>query len=249
MTILNFLRGAFRLLGIVAIIVGNIIPIIMGVVFLQKDLAWTLRQRQRIARQLVWLLNIKIHLSGAPTDGNFLFIGNHRSYIDPVVAAVSVAFMPVAKAEVAKWPLIGWASRITGVLYVKRENKQSRADTRTAIRKALLEGAPVLIYPEGTTSTAHLTLPFRVSAFQVAAELRVPVVTIAIEYGDITDAWTGNDTFIPHFMRTFSKAKMDVWIDFGAPILDADWEQLLAKTQTAIDAKVADFQQFKAEKV
>ena len=247
MTILNFFRGAFRLLGMVAIIVGNIIPIIVGVVFLQKDLAWRLRQRQRIARHLVWLLNIKIYLSGAPSDGNFLFIGNHRSYIDPVAAAVSVAFMPVAKAEVGKWPLIGWAARITGIVYVKRENKQSRADTRIAIKKALLEGSPVLIYPEGTTSAAHITLPFRVSAFQVAAELRIPVVPIAIEYADTADAWTGNDTFIPHFMRTFGKAKMAVWIDFGAPILDANWEQLLEKTQTSIDAKVADFQQFKAE--
>jgi lyso-ornithine lipid O-acyltransferase len=208
-------------------------------------LAWTLRQRQRIARQLVWLLNIKIHLSGAPSDGNFLFIGNHRSYVDPVVAAVSVAFMPVAKAEVGKWPLIGWAARITGIVYVKRENKQSRADTRIAIKKALLEGAPVLIYPEGTTSATHLTLPFRVSAFQVAAELRI--VPIAVEYADASDAWTGNDTFIPHFMRTFGKPKTTVWIDFGAPILDAHWEQLLAKTQAAIDAKVADFQQFKAK--
>jgi lyso-ornithine lipid O-acyltransferase len=244
LTILNFLRGAFRLLGVAAIISGNLMPIIVGVVFFQKDLAWTLRQRQRIARQLVWLLNIKIHLSGAPTDGNFLFIGNHRSYIDPVVAAVSVAFMPVAKAEVAKWPLIGWAARITGVLYVKRENKQSRADTRTAIRRALLEGSPILIYPEGTTSAGNLTLPFRVSAFQVAAELRIPVVPIAIEYGESADAWTGNDTFIPHFMRTFSKPKMAVWIDFGAPILDANWEQLLVKTQAEIDAKVIDFQQF-----
>jgi lyso-ornithine lipid O-acyltransferase len=236
----NSIRGVYRSLGITLIIALNLIPIIIGVVFFKKKLAWTLRQRQRIARQMVWFLNIKIHVSGAPTDGNFLFICNHRSYADPIIAATEVAFLPVAKAEVANWPLIGWGARITGVLYVKRENKQSRADTRTAIREGLKAGDPVLIYPEGTTSSELLTLPFRVSAFQVAAELGVPVVPITLEYGDPEDAWGGQESFVAHFINTFGKPRMNVWLDFGAPILDADWEQLLAKTQNAINEKIVE---------
>lgn len=240
MAIFNSLRGVFRGFGIGAIVATHLIPIIIGVVFFKKKLAWTLRQRQRIARHIVWFLNIKIHVSGVPTDGNFLFISNHRSYADPIIAACSVAFLPVAKAEVANWPLIGWGAKITGVLYVKRENKQSRADTRTAIRAGLQAGDPVLIYPEGTTSSGVLTLPFRVSAFQVAAELGISVVPITLHYGDVEDAWGGKESFATHFLNTFGKPKMNVWIDFGAPILDANWEQLLAKTQAAIDAKIVE---------
>lgn len=243
MTILNTLRGGFRLIGIALIIIGNLIPIIIGVVLFQKKLDWTLRQRQRIARHLVWFLNIKIRTSGTPKDGNFLFIGNHRTYLDPVVSAVSVAFMPVAKAEVANWPLFGSGARITGILYVKREDKQSRADTRAAIRTALAAGNPILIYPEGTTSTAPQTLPFRQSAFKVAAELGIGVVPISIEYADKEAYWTGKDTFIPHILKIFGKSKLDVWIDFGAPIFDQNWEQLLVKTQATIDAQLLDFQQ------
>jgi lyso-ornithine lipid O-acyltransferase len=244
--ILNFLRGAFRLIGIAAVIGGNLIPIIIGVVLFKKNLTWTIRQRQRIARHLVWFLNIKIHPSGTPIDGNFLFIGNHRSYIDPVIAACSVAFMPVAKAEVAGWPLIGWGAKITGIVYVKRENKQSRADTRAAVREALSAGSPVLIYAEGTTSSGTATLSFRVSTFQVAAELGISVVPISIEYGNKSDYWVGNDTFIPHFLRTFGKHQIDVWIDFGTPISDADWEQLLAKTQAVIDTTLQELCEKKA---
>ena len=217
---LNSLRGIVRGIGVICVITLNLIPIIVGVVFFKKKLAWTLRQRQRIARQIAWVANIKIHISGTPTDGNFLFIGNHRSYADPIIASVAVAFLPVAKAEVEKWPLIGWGAEITGVLYVKRENKQSRADTRTAIREGLKAGDPVLIYPEGTTSNTLSTLPFRASAFQVAAELGVPVVPITLHYGDPEDNWGGKESFITHFLHTFSKPEMNVWIDFGTPILD-----------------------------
>jgi lyso-ornithine lipid O-acyltransferase len=237
---LNTLRGIGRGIGVVLVIALNLIPIIIGVVFFKKKLAWTLRQRQRIARQIAWVGNIKIHISGTPTDGNFLFIGNHRSYADPIIAAVAVAFLPVAKAEVEKWPLIGWGAKITGVLYVKRENKQSRADTRMAIREGLKAGDPVLIYPEGTTSGDPQTLPFRASAFQVAAELNVPVVPITLHYGDPEDNWSGTESFIVHFLHTFSKPEMNVWIDFGTPILDANWESLLAKTQVAIDEKMVE---------
>lgn len=237
---LHALRGILRGIGIGVIIALDLIPIIIGVVFFKKQLAWTLRKRQGIARHLVRFLNIKIHLSGTPVDGNFLFIGNHQSYADPIVTATALAFMPVAKAEVADWPLIGWGARITGILYVKRENKQSRVDTRAAIRTALMQGDPVLIYPEGTTTGGTSTLPFRVSAFQVAAELSISVVPITINYGRVDDKWGGKESFVTHFLKTFGNKKMDVWMDIGSPIADADWEQLLLKTQRAIDAKLTD---------
>jgi lyso-ornithine lipid O-acyltransferase len=239
---LHALRGIFRGIGIGVIIAIDLIPIIIGVVFFKKKLAWRLRKRQGIARHLVRFLNINIHQSGTPVDGNFLFISNHQSYADPIVTATALAFMPVAKAEVANWPLVGWGARITGILYVKRENKQSRADTRAAIRTALIQGDPVLIYPEGTTSGGTSTLPFRVSAFQVAAELGISVVPITLNYGRSEDKWGGKESFVTHFLKTFSKPKMDVWMHVGEPIADADWAQLLLKTQTAIDGKLRDFQ-------
>ncbi len=242
LAILSTLRGVYRGIGIGVIIAVHLIPIIVGVVFFKKKLAWTLRRRQVIARHLVWFLNVKTHVSGTPTDGNFLFISNHRSYCDPIIAACDVAFLPVAKAEVGNWPLIGWGAKITGVLYVKRENKQSRADTRTAIREGLKAGDPVLIYPEGTTSSEQLTLTFRPSAFQVAAELGISVVPITLFYGDPEDSWGGQESFAAHFLNTFGKPQMNVWLDYGAPIADTNWAQLLSKTQTSINEKLVELQ-------
>ena len=139
-------------------------------------------------------------------------------------------------------PLFGSGARITGVVYVKRENKESRANTRASIRTALAVDDPILIYPEGTTSANATTLPFRQSAFQVAAELGIAIAPITIEYADKEAYWTGRDTFIPHILKIFGKPKLDVWVDFGTPLLDPNWEQLLAKTQGVIDAQLRNFQ-------
>lgn len=239
--------GIARLLGFLGVVFVYLIPITVGVVFFKRDLMWTLRRRQSIARALMRLLNIKIHKTGNAQDGAFLFVSNHRSYADPAVTACYVAFMPIAKAEVSKWPLVGFGAKITGVVYVKREDKNSRADTRTAVRNALRGKKPILIYPEGTTTDAAKTGPFRIGTFQIAAEEGIPVVPITIEYGLPTDAWINADTFIPHFIECFGKWQTEAFIHFGEPILETDETLLMEKTQRAIDAQLIDFQLFKVK--
>ncbi len=238
---MNKLRAIFRLFGMASIIFAHLIPVVVGVTIFKKDIMWAIRRRQKIARALVRFLNVKVTQTGHPRDGNFLFISNHQSYIDPVPTAQAVAFLPVAKSEVAKWPLFGFATKATGILFVVRESKESRADIRAAVRNALAEGKPVLIYPEGTTSADAKMLPIRPGTFQTAAELGVGVVPIAISYDDPSNAWVGNDQFIPHFLRCFGKREVRVRLHFGEPIFDSDYNALMEKTRVVIDQKLSEW--------
>lgn len=238
---MNKIRSVYRLLGMAVIISAHLIPIVVGVAILKKDVMWAIRRRQGIARALIRFLNAKVTQTGRPLDGNFLFISNHQSYIDPVPAAQAVAFLPVAKSEVAKWPLFGFGVKVTGILFVVRDNKASRADIRAAIRTALEEGKPVLVYPEGTTSAMAKMLPLRPGAFQTAADLGKGVVPIAVSYDDVADAWVGNEWFIPHFLRSFGKREMHIRIHFGDPIFDENYETLMEKTRVVIDDKLAEW--------
>lgn len=235
------LRSYYRLAGMALIIVAHIVPVAIGVAIFKKDIMWAIRRRQGIARALIRFLNVKVTQTGKAQDGNYLFISNHQSYIDPVPTAQAVAFLPVAKAEVAKWPLLGFGVKVTGILFVTRESKESRADIRSAVRNALAEGKPVLIYPEGTTSDQPKMLPLKPGAFQTAAELGVGVVPIAVSYDDITDAWVGDESFIPHFIRSFGKKQMHIRLHFADPIFESDVEVLMEKTRVCIDEKLAEW--------
>ncbi|MCW5923914.1 MAG: 1-acyl-sn-glycerol-3-phosphate acyltransferase [Saprospiraceae bacterium] len=239
------LLAYFRLFGMAAIIFGHLVPVLIGRALLGKDVWWAVRRRQMIARDLMRFLKIKVTTTGAPRVGNFLYISNHRSYIDPVPVADLVPFVPIAKAEVGRWPLIGWAARMTGIFYVKRHDKSSRAGTREAAREVLKTGGAVLVYPEGTTSAVGTTLPFRPGTFGMAADLGVGVVPIAIEYANASDAWVGADTFIPHFLRCFSKPETHVWLHFFPPIFEADASILLETTQRLIDEQLLIWQNTK----
>lgn len=154
-----------------------------------------------------------------------IYMSNHRSYLDPVIVLSQVDAVVVAKQEVARWPLIGPAARIAGVLFVRRGHSDSRKDVLGAIARTITSGLPVLNFPEGTTAQAPMLKPFRAGAFELAAQQDIPVVPVALEYMHRRDAWIDDDTFLRHFFQMFSRKYIDVHVCLG-PLLrsrDAQW--------------------------
>lgn len=210
-------------------------------IFFGHDLIWTLNRRKQLVPKLLKSLHVKVHFKGVIPQGNFIYIANHRSYLDPVVMHRDVTFLPVAKAEIASWPVIGYGAKITGVLYVKRENQTSRRNTRIAMVDTFEKGHSICIYPEGTTHTEPQTIEFRMGTFKIAAENNFPIIPVAIEYKDEKDAWIGKDTFLPHLFRLSAKRQIDVRMAFGNPVFDSDPIILKNKVQNWIDVQLTQF--------
>ncbi len=229
--ILAFIRGIFLTIlvaGTVTIL--GVRPLLFGF-----NLPWALKIRRIWVIWTVKLLGIKIEMTGRPKEGNYIYIGNHRSYIDPIVVLRDVKALPVAKAEVAKWPLIGYGAKASGIMYVKRESKESRAGTLDAMKQVLLSGYPVLVYPEGTTHTMLKTMEFKLGAFKMAAREGLHIIPMAIEYDDIRDAYVNDDTFVTHFLRCFGKWETKLKMAYGEPIVVNDPLEAAAESRAWID--------------
>lgn len=156
-----------------------------------------------------------------------IYVANHRSYIDPIVAlrfAENAAI--VAKAELAKWPLIGPGAGMGGVLFVQRGNRESRSSILETMRSLLEKGFSLVVFPEGTTTRSPGFLPFRPGAFKLAAEEKISIVPMAIEFDDKDDAWVGDDTFLRHFIQTFRKSRILIRMSIGPAFVDTDAEIL-----------------------
>jgi 1-acyl-sn-glycerol-3-phosphate acyltransferase len=232
-----------------AIIISHTSWVIIVAVFRGENLAHALRIRQLCLTRTLWVLGVRVDKRGAPPPGHHIFVGNHRSYIDPIVALMDVRALPVAKAEVSHWPVIGFGARVTGIMFVKRESKRSRADVLATMRDTMRRGYSVLIFPEGTTHTNPTTLDFRTGGFNMAAREGFSMVPLAIDYADMGDAWVGNDTFIPHFLRCFSKHRTYIKVRYGQPIQSDDLNVLVNETKHWIDENMlAIRQEFEAEK-
>lgn len=236
----NQLRGVFRLLFFAFAVSWLIVRIVALSLLKGENPTRSIRMRQRWSRWFLPAIGVRIRTQGAPPNLPCIVMCNHRSYLDPVVLVCDVFGMPVSKAEVAGWPVIGYGARVSGTLFLRRESHTSRKMVLSAIAEKVREGFPVILFPEGTTHDKPHTTPLKRGGFQLAAEHGIPIVPAAIEYGSTADYWIGNDTFLPHFIRRFGQKNMQVAIRYGDPLYSDDPQFLLAETQKWMDAQIAE---------
>ena len=197
--------------------------------------------RRFTVRILHFILGSKITVYGKKPLISGLIVSNHRSYFDAVVVLKDILASPVGKKEVASWPLIGKVAKATGVIFVNRENRNSRAETLKEVSTVLENGFSIINTPEGTTHINPTTINFKPGTFYIAAQLGVPVIPIAIDYKNLDDAWVGDDTFIPHFLKCFSKWKTEIKISYLNPIVSDNAEELISLSKSQIDQELIRF--------
>jgi 1-acyl-sn-glycerol-3-phosphate acyltransferase len=190
------------------------------------------------ARRMVSLLGVRVEVHGSPPSGPVLLLANHRSYVDiaALLAQQPCAFL--AKAEIEEWPLLGAAARATHTVFVRREDKASRRAARAGALALLQRGVAFAAFPEGTTSRGPGALPFFPGLFELAAEQRIPVVPVAIEYANRDDAWVGDDGFIPHFWGCFRQRRVELALAFGPVLQWADKDGLRSETEAWIHGRL-----------
>ncbi|MEO0900204.1 MAG: lysophospholipid acyltransferase family protein [Bacteroidota bacterium] len=224
---MKLLRGVYRLLSFMWIISTHIIYVLIRSLFPKDDPNYAYPIVKRWARRTSKALGADVEVQGEKPEYGALLVPNHRTYIDIVHFIKGTPICFVAKKSVASWPLVGKGANILRTIWVDRSSKESRRQTREAVKNRLKEGISVVVFPEGTTYKAPELGELHKGIFYVAADGEVPIVPVAIEYQDPDDAWVGTETFLPHFLRAFGgKKKIGVKMRYGQPIKGTDGEVL-----------------------
>jgi 1-acyl-sn-glycerol-3-phosphate acyltransferase len=115
-------------------------------------------------------------------EGPFIFVSNHAGYLDPLplMAALDLDYAFAIKREAFSWPFLGRILRRLQHVPVDRENVEESAQSAEALRAVLSTGRSLVLFPEGTFTRATGLGPFKLGAFQLAAESGVPLVPIAL---------------------------------------------------------------------
>ena len=221
----------FVLLTLAGLLFIGIVSILPGInknrIALEGRRIWT--------KVICRILGMVVDSQGWEEKPVYILISNHRSYIDPVITLREARAFPLAKSEISRWPLIGYAAKYTGVIYVQRDNQKSRRGAVRAMETALESKFPVLVYPEGTTTGEKVTTDFKLGAFRIAAQNNMPIIPCAIDYEDKRAYWVNDDTFLGHFFRFFSLPRTKVVVRYGPTIQGDDPLDLLQRTQGWID--------------
>ena len=180
---------------------------------------------QSFGLSLTWVLGIKIDLVGQPAKQRAILISNHRSYADiPILAGLSpVVFL--AKADVATWPIIGFAARKARTVFVDRKDPQSREKSRVTLRQRLEEGFSILVFSEGTTSARGTLAPLKPGMFHEAASAHLPIQLVYIEFAEDEDSWIGDESVSTHFFARFNRWNTHVKVVYKEELLTTEDSQ------------------------
>lgn len=150
-----------------------------------------LQTQQRQAVIMGWsagvmrILNVRLEVSGhvpGKDVTSVMFVANHISWLDVWVINSIQPVRFVAKSDVRAWPVIGWLSKKTGVIFIERERRRDTARVSGLSAQVLLGGECLCVFPEGTTTEGEHMLPFRSSLLQAAVDTQSAVWPVAVRY-------------------------------------------------------------------
>src|SRR5690625_243808 len=190
----------------------------------------TLRQWAHRAwqRQTLCLFGIQLKVSGQLPDGGCLVVANHISWLDIVVLHAVRPMWLVAKAEIRRWPLVGWLAHTGGTLFIQRGRPASRKAIARRMAALLRRGETVGIFPEGGIRPELGPGRFYHPLFQPAVRAGVPVVPVAIRYQnrenpcptDLHEIYVmrSGENFLRNFFRLMAEPPSTVQVKVGQPI-------------------------------
>ncbi len=176
-----YLLNIFQLAGM---IIFNLIflPIVILVgLFSQKAMQWMAR--------FIWspvMLSFPfgsatiIGKENIDTEKPCIYVANHSSHFDiPALYVVFPFFMYfIAKQELSKVPMFGWANTLVGTIWIDRKDRSKAMATMKLAGEQIKNGKNVISFPEGTRSKDGNIGLFKKGTFALAQSCAVDVVPI-----------------------------------------------------------------------
>lgn len=187
------------------------------------------------ARVLLTLNGVRLNIHGHEhVSGNrsYIFMANHQSALDiPVLfAALPFQLRMMAKKELFRIPVFGWALSLGGYIRVDRENRERAiASLQQAAKRVQRQRVSVVVFPEGTRSGSGQLGTFKKGGFMFALDTGYPVVPVTLD---------GARDRTPNRQLIITPGEVDVYI--GKPIsvtkyTRATRDELIARTAHGIN--------------
>jgi 1-acyl-sn-glycerol-3-phosphate acyltransferase len=219
-------RGGVRLVLIAGWLLACLPCWVVARLFGRAD-RWVRRFLAGVTR----ILGLAVTVEGRPAPGPVLLAANHLSWLDILALGGTVNPRFIAKAEIARWPLVGRLATMGGSVFVSRERRSATRVQADAVARALAAPRPVALFAEGGTGDGTILSPFRPALFAAAAEAGAPVQPVAIDYGarQAEVAWPDGVSFAAELTRILSRpGRLPVTLRF-APPLPADDRKAVAQ--------------------
>ena len=168
------------------------------------------------SRRLLHLMSIDIRMTGSLGHPNVIVVANHVSWLDIFALHAVGPVRFIAKAEIARWPVLGRLVAGVGTLFIERARRRDTHRVSRTVTDALARGDVVALFPEGTTSDGAGVLPFKSSLLQSIVDAGGHVQPLALRYRtpdgarSTAPAYVGDETFMASFWRVCGLRALNV---------------------------------------
>lgn len=138
------------------------------------------------ARVMAWVTPVRVLVHGRENidpHTSYVFVANHQGAYDifAIYGFLNHNFVWMMKKSLERIPLVGYACRRSGHIFVDRAGASAVQHTMETAENRLQGGRSVVVFPEGTRSRTGKLGVFRRGAYKLAVEFNLPVVPITID--------------------------------------------------------------------
>jgi 1-acyl-sn-glycerol-3-phosphate acyltransferase len=132
------------------------------------------------ARSIIVAAGVRVRVHGRERIANTrgaVFIANHVSWFDIFALASEVSWSSfVAKAELRRIPLFGFAAETVGIVFIDRDNRKSAFESYKLAAQEVQRGRSIIVCPEGTRGRDYHLRPFKKGPFVLAIASQSPLI-------------------------------------------------------------------------
>lgn len=197
------------------------------------------------AKVTAGILNLKVRVEGDPERfAGGLIAANHQSCADILVLASVFRIRFAPKAEMRKWPLIGFMAQCNDPVWIDRSTPRKAKDSAAAMSRTMQQGAAMMVFPEGTVSDGkNGLLPFKSTSFQAVIDSGSRVLPVIIAYDDLCRSrvqWGADMGFLSHVWQILGLKKINVTVYIMKevePLPGEDRKELAGRVYTVMNEK------------
>ncbi|MCR4763917.1 MAG: 1-acyl-sn-glycerol-3-phosphate acyltransferase [Lachnospiraceae bacterium] len=141
-------------------------------------------------RVITWLAGVRLTIRGEeniPANEGVLFIGNHRSYFDIVLAYGHMNRLTgfIAKKQIRVVPILNLWMLNLHCLFLDRDDLKQGLEMIGKASDLVRQGVSIMIYPEGTRNkTEDALLPFHRGSFRIAQKTGCKIIPVVVTHTD-----------------------------------------------------------------
>jgi 1-acyl-sn-glycerol-3-phosphate acyltransferase len=144
---------------------------------------WPAHVWSRMMCRLTW---VSVSVSGRENiepGTSYVFVANHQGAYDifAVYGYLGHNFKWMMKRSLERIPLVGWACRRAGHIFVDNSSPHAIAETMHAAERQLAGGMSLVVFPEGARTFTGKVGRFKRGAYSLASEFGLPVVPVTID--------------------------------------------------------------------